>query len=67
MSPSVSWRACLCRRTGAVVGIMLGAAVLQLVQDVIILARRPGVYLDKFIGIMIVVDVVINQIACRTY
>lgn len=52
---------------GAILGIVLGAAVLQLVQDVIILARLPGFYLDMFLGIMIVAAVVVNQIARRTY
>ena len=52
---------------GSVIGIMLGAAVLQLVQDVIILARLPGFYLDLFVGIMIVVGVVINQVVRRKF
>ena len=49
------------------IGIVLGAALLQLVQDVIILARLPGFYLDMFVGIMIVVGVVINQVVRRKY
>jgi ribose/xylose/arabinose/galactoside ABC-type transport system permease subunit len=52
---------------GSVIGIVLGAALLQLVQDVIILARLPGFYLDMFVGIMIVVGVVINQVVRRKY
>lgn len=52
---------------GSVIGIVLGAAVLQLVQDVIILARLPGFYLDMFVGIMIVAGVVINQVVRRKY
>lgn len=52
---------------GSVIGIVLGAAVLQLVQDLIILARLPGFYLDMFVGIMIVVGVVINQMVRRKY
>ena len=52
---------------GSVIGIVLGAAVLQLVQDVIILARLPGFYLDMFVGIMIVVGVVVNQMVRRKY
>ena len=52
---------------GSVIGIVLGAAVLQLVQDVIILARLPGFYLDMFVGIMIVVGVVINQMVRRKF
>ena len=52
---------------GSVIGIVLGACVLQLVQDVIILARLPGFYLDMFVGIMIVVGVVINQVVRRKF
>ncbi|HET7714773.1 MAG TPA: ABC transporter permease [Bauldia sp.] len=52
---------------GSVIGIVLAAALLQLVQDVIILARLPGFYLDMFVGIMIVVGVVINQVVRRKY
>jgi simple sugar transport system permease protein len=52
---------------GSVIGIVLGATVFQLVQDVIILSRLPGFYLDMFVGIMIVVGVVINQAVRRKY
>ena len=52
---------------GSVIGIVLGAVVLQLVQDAIILARLPGFYLDMFVGLMIVVGVVLNQAARRKY
>jgi len=52
---------------GSVIGIVLGAAVLQLVQDVIILARLPGFYLDMFVGVMIVIGVVVNQMVRRKY
>ena len=52
---------------GSVIGIVLGAALLQLVQDVIILARLPGFYLDMFVGIMIVIGVVVNQMIRRKY
>ena len=52
---------------GSVIGIVLGAALLQLVQDLIILARLPGFYLDLFVGIMIVLGVVINQVVRRKY
>jgi simple sugar transport system permease protein len=45
---------------GAIIGIVLGAAVLQFGQDFIILARLPGFYLDMFFGIMIVLGVVMN-------
>lgn len=52
---------------GTVIGIMLGAAVLQLVQDAIILARLPGFYLDVFVGMMIVLGVVLNQAVKKRY
>ncbi|MCP4382791.1 MAG: ABC transporter permease [Hyphomicrobiales bacterium] len=52
---------------GSVIGIVLGAVVLQLVQDAIILARLPGFYLDMFVGLMIVLGVVLNQAARRKY
>jgi simple sugar transport system permease protein len=52
---------------GAVIGIVLGAALLQLVQDVIILGRFPGFYLDMFVGIMIVFGVVMNQAVKKRY
>jgi simple sugar transport system permease protein len=52
---------------GSVIGIVLGAMVLQLVQDVIILARLPGFYLDVFVGILIVVGVIINHAVRRKY
>jgi simple sugar transport system permease protein len=52
---------------GSVWGIVLGACVLQLVQDVIILSRLPGFYLDMFVGIMIVLGVSINQVVRRKF
>jgi simple sugar transport system permease protein len=52
---------------GSVWGIVLGACVLQLVQDVIILSRLPGFYLDLFVGMMIVLGVAINQIVRRKF
>jgi len=52
---------------GTIIGIMLGAAMLQLVQDAIILARLPGFYLDMFVGMMIVVGVVLNQAIKKRY
>jgi len=52
---------------GSVIGIVLGAAVLQLVQDTILMARLPGFYLDMFVGILIVAGVIANQIVRRSY
>ena len=50
---------------GSVAGIVLGATLLQLVQDVIVLARLPGFYLDMFVGLMIVFGLVLNQAVRR--
>ena len=52
---------------GSVMCIVLGAVVLQLVQDTIILARLPGFYLDMFVGLVIVFGVVLNQAVRRKY
>ena len=52
---------------GSVIGIVLGVTVLQVVQDVIILSRLPGFYLDMFVGMMIVLGVVLNQAVRRKY
>lgn len=52
---------------GAVIGIVLGAAVLQLVQDIIILARLPGFYLDMFVGMAIVLGVLMNTAVKKRY
>ena len=52
---------------GSIMCVVLGAIVLQLVQDVIILARLSGFYLDMFVGLMIVLGVVVNQAVRRKY
>lgn len=52
---------------GSILGIVIGACVLQLVQDIILLAQLPGFYLDMFVGLMIVAGVVINQAIKRKY
>lgn len=52
---------------GSVIGIVLGAALLQLVQDVIILMRLPGFYLDMFVGMMIVFGVTLNMAVRKRY
>ena len=52
---------------GAVIGIVLGACILQMVKDVIILTKLPGFYLDMFIGIVIVFGVALNQLARKKY
>ena len=52
---------------GSVIGIVLGAALLYLVQDVIILSRLPGFYLDMFVGMMIVFGVLMNTAVQKRY
>ena len=52
---------------GAVLGIVLGACILQMVKDVLFLGRAPGYYLDLFVGVVIVVAVVLNMFAAKRY
>jgi simple sugar transport system permease protein len=46
---------------GSVVGILLGAALIYTIQDVLLLLRAPGFYLDIFVGALIVGAVILNQ------
>lgn len=46
---------------GTAIGIALGAMLLFTIQDVLLLIRAPGYYLDMFIGAIIVVAVILNQ------
>jgi simple sugar transport system permease protein len=50
---------------GTAIGIALGAMLLFTIQDVLLLLRAPGYYLDMFIGVVIVVAVVMNQWVAR--
>jgi simple sugar transport system permease protein len=52
---------------GSILGIFVGACMFHLVQDVILLARLPGFYLDFFVGLTIVFGVTMNQFAKKTY
>ncbi|TVR70801.1 MAG: ABC transporter permease [Spirochaetaceae bacterium] len=47
---------------GSVLGAFLGAALLFTVQDVLLLLRAPGYYLRLFVGLIIVLAVVLNEI-----
>jgi ribose/xylose/arabinose/galactoside ABC-type transport system permease subunit len=47
---------------GTILGIFLGAALMYTIQDVLLLIRAPGFYLDIFVGVLIVVAVVFNEI-----
>lgn len=47
---------------GAILGIFLGAALIYTIQDVLLLLRAPGFYLDIFVGVLIVVAVIFNEL-----
>lgn len=46
---------------GSILGIVLGAALIYTIQDVLLLMRAPGFYLDIFVGALIVIAVILNQ------
>ena len=46
---------------GAILGIFLGAALIYTIQDVLLLLRAPGFYLDIFVGVLIVAAVIFNE------
>lgn len=50
---------------GAILGIFLGAAFIYTIQDILLLVRAPGFYLDIFVGILIVSAVVFNEMVRR--
>jgi ribose/xylose/arabinose/galactoside ABC-type transport system permease subunit len=45
---------------GTVLGIFVGACLLYMVEDVLLLLRAPGFYLDVFVGAILVVAVIAN-------
>lgn len=45
---------------GTVLGIVIGACLLYMVEDVLLLLRAPGFYLDVFVGAILVVAVIAN-------
>ena len=47
---------------GSVLGLFLGATLLFTIQNVLLLLRAPGSYLDMFMGILIVVAVIFNRL-----
>jgi ribose/xylose/arabinose/galactoside ABC-type transport system permease subunit len=47
---------------GSILGLFLGAALLYTIQDVLLLLRAPGTYLEMFMGILIVVAVICNRL-----
>lgn len=46
---------------GTIIGIFLGAVLMYTIQDVLLLARAPGFYLDIFVGVLIVVAAIFNE------
>jgi simple sugar transport system permease protein len=50
---------------GTVSGAVIGAALIYTVQDVLLLLRAPGFYLEMFVGIVIVAAAILNQMAER--
>lgn len=52
---------------GAIVGIVLGAMILEMVKDVLILGRAPSFYLDVFIAAAIILAVIANTLAAKRY
>jgi ribose/xylose/arabinose/galactoside ABC-type transport system permease subunit len=50
---------------GTTIGIFLGASLLYTIQDVLLLTRAPGYYLDMFVGAIIVIAVVMNHWVAR--
>jgi simple sugar transport system permease protein len=47
---------------GTVLGIFLGAALIYTIQDILLLVRAPGFYLDIFVGILIVGAAILNEV-----
>ena len=46
---------------GTILGIFLGAALIYTIQDVLLLMRAPGFYLDVFVGFLIVGAAIFNE------
>lgn len=47
---------------GSITGMVLGAALIQLIQNGLILANAPGFYVQLFVGLLIVVAAVANKL-----
>jgi simple sugar transport system permease protein len=46
---------------GSVIGMVIGAALIQLIQNGLILGRAPGFYIQLFVGLIIVVAAIFNK------
>lgn len=51
--------------SGTILGILLGAALLHTIDNVLILLRAPGDSLELFIGVLIVIAAVFNNLSSR--
>jgi len=47
---------------GSVIGMIIGAALIQLVQNGLILGRAPGFYIQLFVGLIIVIAAIFNKL-----
>ena len=47
---------------GSVIGMVIGAALIQVVQNGLILAQAPGFYIQLFVGLIIVVAAIFNKL-----
>jgi ribose/xylose/arabinose/galactoside ABC-type transport system permease subunit len=45
---------------GTIVGIFVGACLMYMVEDVLLLLRAPGFYIEVFIGVILVGAVIVN-------
>lgn len=50
---------------GSMIGVFLGSALIYTIQDVLLLMRAPGFYLDIFVGALIVFAAIANQLVGR--
>lgn len=50
---------------GTAIGIVLGAALMFIIQDILLLLRAPGYYLNMFVGALIVFAAIVNQVTAR--
>jgi simple sugar transport system permease protein len=47
---------------GSVIGVFLGATLIYTIQDILLLLRAPGFYLQMFIGIVVVAAAILNRL-----
>lgn len=47
---------------GSVIGMIIGAALIRLIENGLILAKAPGFYIQLFVGLIIVIAAVFNKL-----